>query len=77
MLLAEKDITYSLPEKNVSVTPGAKQDKVCMRSSVLLAFAQHKLARASAGPDRKLFLPSGLLDRSEVPEYLNGELAGE
>lgn len=30
-----------------------------------------------AGPDRKLFLPSGLYDRSEIPEYLNGELAGE
>lgn len=29
------------------------------------------------GPDRKLFLPGGLLDPSEVPEYLNGTLAGE
>ncbi|PNW72305.1 hypothetical protein CHLRE_16g673650v5 [Chlamydomonas reinhardtii] len=29
------------------------------------------------GPDRKLFLPSGLYDRSEIPEYLNGELAGD
>jgi light-harvesting complex II chlorophyll a/b binding protein 5 len=32
---------------------------------------------ASVGPDRVLFLPSGLYDRSEVPDYLNGELAGE
>jgi light-harvesting complex II chlorophyll a/b binding protein 5 len=30
-----------------------------------------------AGPDRKLFLPGGLLDRDDVPEYLTGELAGE
>ncbi|CAD5327493.1 unnamed protein product [Arabidopsis thaliana] len=25
------------------------------------------------GPDRRIFLPDGLLDRSEIPEYLNGE----
>lgn len=29
------------------------------------------------GPSRVLFLPSGLLDRSEVPDYLNGELPGD
>eukprot|EP00877_Chromochloris_zofingiensis_P004188 jgi/Chrzof1/13770/Cz08g11160.t1_LHCB5[v5.2] len=29
------------------------------------------------GPDRALFLPDGLLDRAEVPEYLTGELAGD
>jgi len=29
------------------------------------------------GPDRKLYLPGGLLDRSEVPAYLNGTLPGE
>ena len=29
------------------------------------------------GPDRKLYLPGGLLDRSEVPAYLNGSLAGD
>lgn len=29
------------------------------------------------GPDRRIFLPDGLLDRSEIPEYLNGEVAGE
>jgi len=29
------------------------------------------------GPDRALFLPSGLLDPSDVPAYLNGELAGD
>eukprot|EP00889_Picochlorum_renovo_P004741 jgi/Picre1/31771/NNA_007121.t1 len=29
------------------------------------------------GPDRKLFLPSGLLDRADVPEYLNGTYAGD
>merc|ERR1719473_1099025 len=29
------------------------------------------------GPDRALFLPGGLLDRSDVPTYLNGDLAGD
>ncbi|PNH07117.1 Chlorophyll a-b binding protein CP26, chloroplastic [Tetrabaena socialis] len=29
------------------------------------------------GPDRKLFLPSGLLDTADIPEYLNGELPGD
>jgi light-harvesting complex II chlorophyll a/b binding protein 5 len=29
------------------------------------------------GPQRALFLPSGLLDRSEIPTYLTGELAGD
>merc|ERR1719158_2171972 len=29
------------------------------------------------GPDRALFLPGGLLDRSDVPSYLTGELAGD
>ncbi|XBI73061.1 hypothetical protein VPH35_066882 [Triticum aestivum] len=29
------------------------------------------------GPDRRIYLPNGLLDRSEVPEYLNGEVPGD
>ena len=29
------------------------------------------------GPDRALFLPGGLLDRSEVPDYLNGTYPGD
>ncbi|KVI06693.1 hypothetical protein Ccrd_014952 [Cynara cardunculus var. scolymus] len=29
------------------------------------------------GPERRIFLPEGLLDRSEIPEYLNGEVAGD
>merc|ERR1719335_841191 len=29
------------------------------------------------GPQRALFLPGGLLDRSEIPTYLTGELAGD
>jgi Chlorophyll A-B binding protein len=30
-----------------------------------------------AGPNRKLFLPDGLMPRNAVPNYLNGELAGD
>lgn len=30
-----------------------------------------------SGPDRRIFLPEGLLDRSEIPEYLTGEVPGE
>jgi light-harvesting complex II chlorophyll a/b binding protein 5 len=30
-----------------------------------------------SGPDRRIFLPDGLLDRSEIPEYLTGEVPGE
>jgi len=29
------------------------------------------------GPSRVLFLPSGLLDRTDVPSYLTGDLAGD
>lgn len=29
------------------------------------------------GPDRRIFLPEGLLDRADVPEYLNGEVPGD
>jgi light-harvesting complex II chlorophyll a/b binding protein 5 len=29
------------------------------------------------GPNRRLFLPEGLLDRSEVPSYLTGEIPGD
>lgn len=29
------------------------------------------------GPDRRIFLPEGLLDREDIPEYLNGEVAGD
>ncbi len=29
------------------------------------------------GPDRALYLPGGLLDRDDLPDYLSGELPGE
>ncbi|OWM83354.1 hypothetical protein CDL15_Pgr012835 [Punica granatum] len=33
--------------------------------------------RLNTGPDRRIFLPEGLLDRSEIPEYLTGEVPGD
>ena len=35
------------------------------------------LRNANAGPDRRIYLPEGLLDKSEIPSYLNGEVPGE
>lgn len=32
---------------------------------------------ANAGPDRRIYLPEGLLDKSEIPAYLTGEVPGE
>jgi light-harvesting complex II chlorophyll a/b binding protein 5 len=29
------------------------------------------------GPDRRIYLPEGLLDKSDIPEYLTGEVPGE
>lgn len=29
------------------------------------------------GPDRKIYLPEGLLDRADIPEYLTGEVPGD
>ncbi|CAD5178054.1 unnamed protein product [Musa acuminata subsp. malaccensis] len=29
------------------------------------------------GPERRIFLPEGLLDRSEIPEYLTGDVPGD
>ncbi|KAJ0516120.1 putative chlorophyll A-B binding protein [Helianthus annuus] len=40
-------------------------------------FALLKVKEIKNGPERRIFLPEGLLDRSEIPEYLNGEVAGE
>ncbi|KAJ8625376.1 hypothetical protein MRB53_033906 [Persea americana] len=43
---------------------------------VAVSSANEELAKWY-GPDRRIFLPEGLLDRSEIPEYLNGEVPGD
>jgi len=40
-------------------------------------FKEKKKTISVSGPDRRIFLPEGLLDRSEIPEYLTGEVPGE
>ncbi len=37
----------------------------------------HDALPCPAGPDRALFLPGGLLDRNDLPLYLDGTLPGE
>lgn len=31
----------------------------------------------NAGPDRRIYLPEGLLAKDEIPPYLTGEVPGE
>lgn len=52
-------------------TPAAKKAK-----AAAVAPEDDELAKWY-GPDRRIFLPDGLLDRSEIPEYLTGEVAGD
>ncbi|KAK5792826.1 hypothetical protein PVK06_033948 [Gossypium arboreum] len=35
------------------------------------------LLHIQSGPYRRIFLPEGLLDRSEIPKYLTGEVPGD
>ena len=55
--------------------------KVRARGIIVGGFEFHNLLtfcfQFVAGPDRRIFLPEGLLDRSEIPEYLTGEVPGE
>ncbi|PSD55271.1 hypothetical protein C7G65_19035, partial [Acinetobacter baumannii] len=44
--------------------------------AVAVAPADDELAKWY-GPDRRIFLPDGLLDRSEIPAYLTGEVPGD
>ncbi|XP_074592591.1 chlorophyll a-b binding protein CP26, chloroplastic-like [Curcuma longa] len=77
---------------NATVTPRAApshspgSSKVVALFSKKTAAAKQKPAPASSvsdelakwyGPDRRIFLPEGLLDRSDVPEYLTGEVPGD
>jgi len=44
-------------------------------SDVLIALVS--LCWVIAGPDRRIYLPEGLLDKSDIPAYLTGEVPGE
>jgi len=66
-----------------------RQATVCAKAAPKAAAAKGKAVKGWGGgeavyslekwygPDRKLYLPSGLLDSADVPAYLNGDLAGD
>ena len=59
---------------------GESKRKRSAPAALLFFFLSHLSPlshRPRTGPDRKLYLPGGLLDPSEVPAYLNGTLPGE
>ncbi|MQK21516.1 hypothetical protein EI013_24360, partial [Escherichia coli] len=62
--------TVALFSKKKATPPPSKQKPAA------LSPANEELAKWY-GPDRRIFLPSGLLDRSEIPEYLTGEVPGD
>ncbi|XP_039134014.1 LOW QUALITY PROTEIN: chlorophyll a-b binding protein CP26, chloroplastic [Dioscorea cayenensis subsp. rotundata] len=50
--------------------------KAAAKAKAPPTFVDEELAKWY-GPDRRIYLPEGLLDRSEVPEYLTGEVPGD
>ncbi|MQI27706.1 hypothetical protein EI009_25740, partial [Escherichia coli] len=62
--------TVALFSKKKATPPPSKQEPAA-RSA-----ANEELAKWY-GPDRRIFLPEGLLDRSEIPAYLTGEGPGD
>jgi light-harvesting complex II chlorophyll a/b binding protein 5 len=73
-------VKQAVPSKSVKVAvPAKKKGKAVSppKQAARKASAPPALEKWY-GPDRKLFLPSGLLDpENDVPEYLTGELAGD
>ncbi|KAH7280454.1 hypothetical protein KP509_37G068400, partial [Ceratopteris richardii] len=64
----EKVLSRSLVKKRRSLPPSQKKKKA--------ALANEELAEWY-GPSRRIYLPEGLLDKSDVPEYLTGEVPGD
>ncbi|MQL41235.1 hypothetical protein EI012_25255 [Escherichia coli] len=62
--------TVALFSKKKATPPPSKQKPAA------LSPANEELAKWY-GPDRRIFLPEGLLDRSEIPAYLTGEVPGD
>ncbi|CAN1841908.1 Chlorophyll a-b binding protein CP26, chloroplastic [Linum perenne] len=59
-----------------AATPPPPPPKKSKAAAAAVSPATDELAKWY-GPDRRIFLPDGLLDRSEIPEYLNGEVPGD
>ncbi|XLU45440.1 hypothetical protein S245_040254, partial [Arachis hypogaea] len=69
--------------KRSSLKPKAVRNKMAVAGEAidykcLIRFTNgKKTISTSVRPDRRIFLPEGLLDRSEIPPYLNGEVPGD
>lgn len=79
------------PFVSTSLSKPVKGSKTCLHRTSLKTGATSKKTRGWLGgeggpqtnldkwygPNRALFLPGGLLDRTDLPPYLTGELAGD
>ncbi|KAL9342188.1 hypothetical protein Peur_065513 [Populus x canadensis] len=63
--------------KTVALFSKKKAAPKSMPAAVAPADEEKKKTISVSGPDRRIFLPEGLLDRSEIPEYLTGEVPGD
>eukprot|EP00250_Pteridium_aquilinum_P012956 c21045_g1_i1 orf=240-1088(+) len=64
----------SSPSPRIVSLLGKKKPKPAAKAAK--APANEELAKWY-GPDRRIYLPEGLLDRTEVPAYLTGEVPGD
>ncbi|GMH31416.1 hypothetical protein Nepgr_033259 [Nepenthes gracilis] len=63
--------TVALFSKKKTAAPAPKS-----KPAAAVSLVNEELAKWY-GPDRRIYLPEGLLDRSEIPEYLTGEVPGD
>ncbi|KAG6518811.1 hypothetical protein ZIOFF_022292 [Zingiber officinale] len=79
-------LNVAVATRAAPASPAGGPSKVVALFSKKSSAAKAKAAAASPaseelakwyGPDRRIFLPEGLLDRSDVPEYLTGEVPGD
>uniref|UniRef100_A0A803KZE8 Chlorophyll a-b binding protein, chloroplastic n=1 Tax=Chenopodium quinoa TaxID=63459 RepID=A0A803KZE8_CHEQI len=75
---APSSTTSAGPSKIVALFGGKKKAAAppAKAKPAAVSSADDELAKWY-GPDRRIFLPEGLLDRDDIPEYLNGEVPGD
>ncbi|TYI60239.1 hypothetical protein E1A91_D10G090300v1 [Gossypium mustelinum] len=66
-------LNFSVWAKSSAPTPSSSDT---FKTVASVSPANEELAKWY-GPDRRIFLPEGLLDRSEIPEYLTGQVPGD
>ena len=83
--MAAATASISLRTAFLGQTVVTAQKEVTSRVQAATKKAAAKKAAAPADPelakwygaDRRIYLPSGILDPADIPEYLTGEVAGE